>query len=240
MDENKHVEEEKDFEMRLEAPSTSGVSQDKCLLGLWTQELAEKEEEKDVPLKYLHITRYLLLNSLDESPFCLDPLFFDELEKNEFYGIYVVTNMLAFCIFNNVFKKILEKREEIKSYSKTNSDCDTSDVQFLLSRCAFLCPVPTYSNFVLVVAFLTLVVFMDIDILNCFHTMYISEFCLSVLYRRKFWQIFQSEKNYKELKYLCNGFRKHFNLTHSAMTELRNTSVGENWMNLLNPRKTFY
>ncbi|GFV06262.1 hypothetical protein TNCV_915561 [Trichonephila clavipes] len=214
MEENKHVEEDRDVEIRLEATSVSGVSQDKSLLGFLTREWAKKEEEKGMHDKYLHITRYLLLNSLEESSFGIDAPFHYELEKLDFYGIYVVTNMLAFCVFNNVFKKILEKRDEIKLYSRTDSDCDTSDVQFLLSRCTLLCPVPTYYNFVLVVAFLTLVVFMDIDILNCFQTMYISEFCLSVLHRRTFWKIFQSEEDYKKLKIFCDEFRKRALIRH--------------------------
>ncbi|GFU46039.1 hypothetical protein TNCV_4692261 [Trichonephila clavipes] len=259
MDENKHVEEDKDVEMCLEASSVSGVSQDKCLLGFLTQKLAEKEETKGMPEKYLHIIRYLFLNSLDESPFFVEATFFDELENIEFYGIHVVTNMLAFFIFHKEFEKILEKGDEIKTFSATDSDsdsdcetdsnsycktdsdsdcgtysdCDTEYVQFLLSRCTLLCPVPTYSTFVLVVAFLTLAVIGDVDGLDCFNIMFLSEFCLSVLYRRKFWKIFQSAKDYEKLKKFCDEFRKHFKPTRSSMTELRTTSTGQNWRNFI-------
>ncbi|GFX75072.1 uncharacterized protein TNCV_4064741 [Trichonephila clavipes] len=228
MEENKHVGEDRD------------VSQGKIAMGVWSQELVEKEEGKGVPIQYLYLTRYFFLHSLIGSPYCVDASFFEGFEMFDIYGIYLVINKLAFSIFHKEFEEILGKRYAKKSYNATDSDsdCETDsssdddqeDIKYILSRCTLLCPVPTRSNFVLVVAFLIRVVMMDIKILDCFHTLYICEYFLKVLYKRTFWKIFQSEEDFNKLKCFCDGFCK---LKYSSLTELRNTPFGENWINLV-------
>ncbi|GFQ90122.1 hypothetical protein TNCT_86181 [Trichonephila clavata] len=222
MDENKHQKEDTYLEVCPEASSFSGVSQNICLV-------AKNEEEKGMNDKYLNMIRYLLLKSLSQCPSSAGKLFY-ELENNEFCEIYSVANLLTINFFSEKFEKLREKRNEIESASEADSDYKLEGIKFLLSRCALLCPVPTYSNFVLVVAFLIKVVIMDIDVLDCYKTMYTSEFCLRVLHRRILWKIFQSENVYKNLKTFCADFGNVFIPKGSMATILWNNSLRENFL----------
>ncbi|GFY47575.1 hypothetical protein TNIN_78861 [Trichonephila inaurata madagascariensis] len=214
-------------------PQTSnvlGVSKGACLQAqnmgsdtkLQNELLKEEKGEHEI---YSHAIRYILLKSLDESSLCVGSAFFDKLRRGVFFETYLVTHMLSSFFFRKEFEEILERRFE------TNSECEIEDVKFLLSRCALLSPVPTYSNFVLVASFLTAAVRMDFNDFNCFDILYISEFCLSVLYRRRFWKIFQSPGDYWRLKIFCDEFLEKCQPTHSKLTELKKTSFGENWRN---------
>ncbi|GFY67834.1 hypothetical protein TNIN_118551 [Trichonephila inaurata madagascariensis] len=204
-------------------------SNERCVsleMRLQTQNMGPSNSKEGMHDKYSQIIRYLLLKSLEESSYGDSPPL-DDLEGIEIFGIHFVINMLALRLFNKEFENILERRYQKDPY------CETEDVQFFLSRCVLLCPVPTYFNFVLVVAFLTKVVIVDVDDLDCFDIMYMSEFCLDVLYRRIFWKIFQSEEDFEKLNIFCDEFRKKFALTFSTIIELRSTPLCENWINLI-------
>ncbi|GFY74802.1 hypothetical protein TNIN_78771 [Trichonephila inaurata madagascariensis] len=123
-------------------------------------------------------------------------------------------------IFCAEFDKILESGDDI------SLDPEIEYAQFLLSRCKLLCLEPTYSSFLLVSAFLTRANFAGN--IECFRTLYITEFCFLVLYRRVFWKIFNSFEGFQNLHKFCDEFHKNFTVD-STLSDLRNTSIGAHW-----------
>ncbi|GFX88878.1 hypothetical protein TNCV_2575851 [Trichonephila clavipes] len=228
MEENKHL----NVEMGPEASNVRGVSQEACLqnqnMGSYDSEAQNGSlVEVDMQDKYSCLMRCVLLMCLEDSHVFSQFPFIRELEENvEFYAIYEVIHLLAMGTFRKKFNEILERRTEI------NANIDMDHAQFLLSRCVLLCREPTYPTFVLVVAFLTNVLILDVDDLECFKVAYITEFCLSVLYRRIFWKIFRSREDYRRLHFFCKQFNKKFGQC-SAMIKLPKTSVNVNWQKLI-------
>ncbi|GFY59511.1 hypothetical protein TNIN_34211 [Trichonephila inaurata madagascariensis] len=227
MEENKHLK----VEMGPETSNVRGVSQEVCLqnqnTGFYDSVTQNGTQvEVDMQEKYSCLMRCFLLKSLDDCEVYSRLPFIHELENVEFYEIYEMINLLAMGVFYKQFNKILERRNEI------NANIDMDHAQFLLSRCVLLCREPTYPTFVLVVAFLSNVLILDVDDLECFKVAYITEFCLSVLYRRIFWKIFRSREDYRRLQFFCIKFNKKFGL-HSAFTKLPKASVYVNWKKLI-------
>ncbi|GFY40828.1 hypothetical protein TNIN_52371, partial [Trichonephila inaurata madagascariensis] len=145
------------------------------------------------------------------------------LQFHELSYVTLVVNILS-TIFQEDFDKILEEDYPI--------DCELDYSKFLLSRCELLCPEPTYSSFLLVSAFLDNLIVCEAGDQECFETLYISEFCLLVLYRRLFWKIFNSEEGHQNLKKFCDEFHKNFT-DDSTLSDLRNTCVGLNWIKVV-------
>ncbi|GFQ81415.1 hypothetical protein TNCT_71071 [Trichonephila clavata] len=227
MEEYKHSRDE----MCLEASNVRDVSQEVCLQNRKIGS-SDSEAQNGIPVqedmrdRFSCVTKYLLLMSLDDCSIYSRLPFMHELEDIEFFGIYEVTNLLALCLFREDFNRILERRSEI------NTESEMDHAQFLLSRCVLLCREPTYPRFVLTVAFLSNVVVLDVDDLECFRVAYIAEFCLNVLYRRIFWKIFRSREDYQKLRIFCHEFYKQFDLC-SAITELRKAPFYVTWQKLI-------
>ncbi|GFQ86830.1 hypothetical protein TNCT_512061 [Trichonephila clavata] len=227
MEENTHSS----GEMCPEDSNVPGVAQEVCLqkqnMGSSDSETQNGLlEEEDMHGRYSRMTRYLLLMSLEECTSYSRLPFFHELEDIEFYGISAVTNYIRLCLFREEFSKILEKRNEKNTY------CEVKHVEFLLSRCVLLCPLPTYPRFVLVVAFLINVIILDVDNIECFRITYLAEYCLNVLYGRMFSKIFRSREDYQCLKNFCHRFYRQLELC-STMSELRKTPVFVTWRKLI-------
>ncbi|GFQ69888.1 hypothetical protein TNCT_50391 [Trichonephila clavata] len=184
----------------------------------------ESEESSRALLRYFDMTRFVLLKSL--SICSISPKFnflLDEVPRHELSDVADVVQKLL-LIFRADFDKILESGDDV------SRDPEIKRAEFLLSRCKLLCLEPTYSSFLLVSAFLNNLILSDGENIECFQILYITEFCLLVLYRRLFWKIFNSKDSYVNLQKFCEQFQKSFTLD-STLSDLGKTTVGENWIN---------
>lgn len=148
---------------------------------------------------YSWVTRYLLLDTLGGCPVYSRIDCFLELSNDELNEISRTLGILIGRFFAKEFQKILEGFKEVT---------EIAYAEFIFSRCALLCQEPTtYSSFLLVAAFLSNLVLMNVNDLSCFRILYISEFCFNVLYRRLFWKVRLIQKN------ILEGFKVRRRLT---------------------------
>ncbi|GFY07157.1 hypothetical protein TNCV_277041 [Trichonephila clavipes] len=75
----------------------------------------------------------------------------------------------------------------------------TTRVNFLLSRCLAICDEPSNISFLVVLAFIYDMIFYWRSQRKCYSIFFDSEFCLCALYKRKFWKVFRTQKDYDEL-----------------------------------------
>lgn len=176
--------------------------------------------------KYSSLSRYLLLASIIPSD--IPSRVLCELESMVFPS-HSETNevmMVVMNFFYNDFGKILDA----DGGNLRSSEIDYA--KFLLSRCLVLCDKPTYINFMLVAAFLSYAVFSNFDDVKCYRILYISEFCFYVLYRRKFWKVFESKEDYEKLQTFCHEFGKS-TTPNPTLREMSNTAFGLKWISLV-------
>lgn len=191
------------------------------------QNVIPKEEADDIHYVYSSVTRYLLLKTLSFSEIPSNISFIKEMKPNEFSVISKVMGCLGKTFFHDDFVKILDAGEGKISIS------DVVFAEFLISRCLMLCGGElTHVTFTLVAAFLSNLVSIDVCELDCFHTLYICEFCLKILYRRMFWKIFQSKEDYEKLRTFCEEFFKSIE-QGMTLNEFQNTDYGSKWCNLV-------
>ncbi|GFY45501.1 hypothetical protein TNIN_347831 [Trichonephila inaurata madagascariensis] len=75
----------------------------------------------------------------------------------------------------------------------------TTRVSFLLSRCLAICDQPSNISFLVVLAFIYDVIYYWRSQKKCYSIFFDCEFCLCALYKRKFWKVFRTQKDYDEL-----------------------------------------
>ncbi|GFS62002.1 hypothetical protein TNIN_322781 [Trichonephila inaurata madagascariensis] len=184
----------------------------------------ESEESKFALLIYTRVARYGLLRSLAFYTSSVQlTSFLEEMTYHELSNFAYAVNILL-GIFRDDFDKILNIEIPLNS--------EIEYAQFLLARCKLLCLEPTYSNFILVSAFLNNLILTVGAKLKCFRILYITEFCFLVLQKRFFWKLFGSKDEYWTLQKYCDKFHKNFTLD-STLSDLQNTCVGEYWINVV-------
>lgn len=228
MNADKEVIEQMSHVMLPDDSSIGSISREICLeienLRLGDCKIPESKEQNDMHLKYLRVTRYLVLHSVFVTT--LEIPFLENIQYNELNEVACVRNVLIMYFFADDFEKILD----VPSDKYVGADIDYAEC--LLSRCLLLCSEPTYASFMLVASFLSYVIDEYVDDLKCFRIMYIVEFCFIVLYKRRFWNIFKFKEDYLKLRRFCVKVDKMFT-EKSTLKELRNTTFGVDWINLV-------
>ncbi|GFS62012.1 hypothetical protein TNIN_322821 [Trichonephila inaurata madagascariensis] len=122
------------------------------------------------------------------------------------FEVEVVAAELGEYLFNDKFEK------EFKAFFDIFNLSEIKFAEFLLSQCIRLCDEsePTHFHFLLVVAFLKVLVINFFHEYQCFRILYISNFCLDVLYDRVFGKVFESKEFYDNFKLFCQEFLKRF------------------------------
>ncbi|GFQ79028.1 hypothetical protein TNCT_535251 [Trichonephila clavata] len=176
--------------------------------------------------EYYRTVQYLLLKSLAGYNTSLKLSFLEKFMDLSLSDVADVVHILG-GIFRADFNKILKAGDGIYE----NSEIEYA--QFLLFRCLkLLFREPSTSSFLLVSAFLDILVLTGCEKVECFRFVFIVDFCFTVLYKRFFWMIFNSVEDYQNLQQFCNEFLKHFT-RDSTLSELRNIRVGAKWINIV-------
>ncbi|GFU63037.1 hypothetical protein NPIL_549931 [Nephila pilipes] len=175
------------------------------------------EEIEDVDYIYSCIIRYLLLQTVMASTvpqrICAR---FRVLDNNKLSGVSEVINVIDLFFYDDFGEMCLSRGSELER------------AEFYLSRSVVLCGEPTYSNFLLVAAFVTHIFLHSVYVVPCIRTLFLCEFIFDVLYRRIFRKIFDVE-GYKKLMSFCNDFNNSLT-TESSLSDLENTKFGAKWI----------
>lgn len=224
MDGDKHGKVYLDCATSREPSNVCSISRE---IRLQNENVILKEEIDDIHYVYLFVTRYLLLKTLSLSSISPNITFIKEMKPNEFLGVCKMMDGFSWSLFDEEYGEITDAW-----VGETNALFDIDCVEKIVSRCLMLCDGESTSiHFVLVAGFLSYLISIDYRDMDCFQMLYISEFCLEILYRRIFWKVFKSKEGYDNLRSFCDEFNERsYNAT---VRELLNTNIGIRCMKLL-------
>ncbi|GFS76624.1 hypothetical protein NPIL_80691 [Nephila pilipes] len=178
-----------------------------------------------IDISYYRLTRYLLLMSLTQTDISdrmrdlFEPMWYNELAR----AYEVVWDFAK--VFYKDFEEILQVHEDALT------DSGIKNAAFFISRCLLLYRKPTYANFVLIATFLCYIASAFYADTKCFRILYACEFCFVVLYKRKFWKVFNSQENCKKFLLFCDELNEQ-NCGKPKPAQL-NTAFFESWIKLV-------
>ncbi|GFS46077.1 hypothetical protein NPIL_381171 [Nephila pilipes] len=213
-----------DPEIRTVVSNVNDISTELCvhiqnmqLLNFENGSANPLEEIEDVDYIYSCIIRYLLLQTVMASTvpqrICAR---FRVLDNNKLSRVSEVINVIDLFFYDDFGEMCLSSGSELER------------AEFYLSHSVVLCGEPTYSNFLLVAAFVTHIFLHSVYVVPCIRTLFLCEFIFDVLYRRIFWKVFNVE-GYKKLMSFCNDFNNSLT-TESSLSDLENTKFGAKWV----------
>ncbi|GFU32815.1 hypothetical protein NPIL_317801 [Nephila pilipes] len=153
-----------------------------------SQELENNEQlpEDEPEVQFMYLIHYLVSMSLED---CFYP---DETDGWIFHAYDTIRETLEYLHY--VFMKQIE--EIFHSNTETILGSRITSVQFLLSRCLAICEEPSNLSLLMVWNFIYDILFYWVFERACHRIFFDCEFCLSALYKRKFWKIFRSKEDF--------------------------------------------
>ncbi|GFU81955.1 hypothetical protein TNCV_547801 [Trichonephila clavipes] len=183
--------------------------------------LQQANEEFDFDFE--DFRQYLMLKSLISTGISQDIKELETRINSDYFGIELVAQEIRDNLFVGEYEPIFETIGEM--FHRSNKDC----AKFIMSHCIILCnSEPTCFNFLLVTAFLYETVSHFYLKYKCFRMIYISDFCLRVLFVTKFWKIFKYREDIEKLKLFCEEFVRHY-VSDSKKGALQNDVYTTYW-----------